>query len=397
VVLWAGFWHERLHRRQFETMGDLEAARAAAEQASQAKTRFLASASHDLRQPIHALGLHVHALKGWIRYPEVVVVLAQIESAVRAMEGMFNSLLDLTRLTSGAVKPEMASVPVIELQLELESMFGAPARDKGLDLRMHPCRLQVRSDPVLLRQILRNLVANAVRYTERGAVLVGCRRRGNALRIEVWDTGPGIGEDEQDAVFVEFVRLGRQGRKDDRGLGIGLTIAREAAQMLGHDLRVRSRIGRGSCFAIGVPLAEGAADVERARIDAVDSLRGAFVVVIEDDEEVLDAMRALLRSWGCHAILAVSAADARTQLARHQRIPDLIVCDYDLAGGETALDAVDGIREEDWPQVPVLVVTGTALASSAPEMARRGYPVMRKPIAPERLQQAMSRAMRSTG
>ena len=397
ALLWAGFWHERVHRRQFETMEAMEVAHAAAEQASQAKMRFLASASHDLRQPIHSLGLNVYAMRSWIKYPEVAKILGEIESAVGAMERMFNSLLDLSRLSSGTVKPELVVMAVGELQQELDSLFGAATRSKGLDLRIHPCRRYIRSDPVLLRKILHNLVANAVRYCERGGILIGCRQRGSGLRIEIWDTGPGIRKEELASIFVEFVRLGRQGSKDDRGLGIGLAIAREAAQVLGHELAAQSRPGRGSCFSVTLPLAkELPAQAARAPLTK-DRVEGAFVVVIDDDQEVLDAMRRLLESWGCHAVLALSGAAACELLGHHQRIPDLLLCDYELASGETADDAVRRIHDEIWPDIPVLIVTATGLAGDLAEATAGGYRVLRKPLAPSILRTAMNEALRPRG
>lgn len=393
AVMWGGYWQERLHRRQLDTLQALDAARVAAEQANQAKMRFLASASHDLRQPIHSLGLNVYALKNRVRYPEQKEVLAEIELAVCAMQTMFNSLLDLSRLASGLVKPEWAALSMNELLRELESMFGAAARDKGIELRIRACRGRVRSDPQLLRQILRNLVANAVRYSERGGVLIGCRRRGAALSIEVWDTGPGIAKEALDSIFVEFVRLGRQGREGDRGLGIGLAIVREACQVLGHKLAARSRPGRGSCFAVGVPLTDEAPVAQPVARDETNRVFGAFVVVIDDDREVLEGMRRLLELWGCHSVLAASGTQALEALGRHERIPDLIVCDYELAGGETADDAVRRIHGQVWPDIPVLVITATGLAADMTGRTRNGYKLLRKPLAAEALRAAMQEAL----
>lgn len=392
-LLWAAYWQERLYRRQFDTLQALDAARVTAEQANQAKMRFLASASHDLRQPIHALGLNVYALKNQLRYPEQKAVVGEIELAVGAMQRMFHSLLDLSRLASGLVKPDVTAISMNELMRELESMFGASARSKGLEFRLAGCRRRVRSDPQLLRQILQNLVANAVRYTERGGVLVGCRRRGARLSIEVWDTGPGIAREALDSIFVEFVRFGRQGREGDRGLGIGLAIAREAAQVLGHTLAARSRPGRGSCFSLSVPLTEEAPAVLAAPAAGANRVDGAFVVVIDDDREVLDGMGRLLDLWGCHSVRAASGAQALAALAGHERIPDLIVCDYELADGETADDAVRRIHQGIWPDIPVLVITATGLAADLSGRTTNGHRLLRKPLAPEALRAAMEEAL----
>lgn len=392
-VMWAAYWQERLRRRQFETLHALDAARIAAEQANQAKMRFLASASHDLRQPIHALGLNVYALKNQVHHPEQKEVVGEIELAVGAMQRMFHSLLDLSRLASGLVKLEPVVLSMNDLMRELESMFGASARSKGLEFRLAGCHRRVRSDPQLLRQILQNLVANAVRYTERGGVLVGCRRRGARVSIEVWDTGPGIAKEALDSIFVEFVRLGRQGREGERGLGIGLAIAREAAQMLDHSLSARSRPGRGSCFALSVPLTEEAPAVKPAPATGASRVEGAFVVAIDDDREVLEGMGRLLALWGCHSVLAASGAQALAALSGHERIPDLIVCDYELANGETADDAVRRIHQGVWPDIPVLVITATGLAADLAGRTKNGYRLLRKPLAPETLRAAMEAAL----
>ena len=236
-------------------------------------------------------------------------------------------------------------------------------------------------------------MANAVRYSERGGVLVGARRRGAALRIEVWDTGPGIPKEELDSIFVEFVRLGRQGREGDRGLGIGLAIVREAVQVLGHELVVHSRPGRGSCFAVSVPLTDEAPVIMPVATQATDSVTGAFVVVIDDDREVLDGMRRLLELWGCHSVLVASGSQALAALAGHERIPDLIVCDYELANGETADDVVRCIHAEVWPDIPVLVVTATGLAADVTGRTNNGFRLLRKPLAPDALRAAMGEAL----
>lgn len=213
------------------------------------------------------------------------------------------------------------------------------------------------------------------------------------LRIEVWDTGPGIAKDVLDSIFVEFVRLGRQGREGDRGLGIGLAIAREASNVLGHELTARSRPGRGSCFAISVPLSDEAPAVQPLQRAFPDRITGAFVVVIDDDREVLEGMRRLLECWGCHSVLAASGAQACAALGLHERIPDLIICDYELAGGETAEDAVQRLHTEIWPDIPVLIVTATGLSADVTGRTQRGYRLLRKPLAPEALRTAMEEVL----
>jgi signal transduction histidine kinase/CheY-like chemotaxis protein len=385
--LFATFVQERAHRAQYLNMQLLAEARTAAERADRAKGRFIATASHDLRQPVHALGLYVHALRDMPVEPRVAHIHGQIGAALRMVEDMFEGLLDLTRLTGGGVKASVATISLRPVFAELQLLFDATASARGLRLRVRLPDLCVRSDPALLKQMLQNLAANAIRYTDRGGVLLGARRKGHEVRIEVWDTGCGIPADKLDAVFDEFVRLDRR-RSGDGGLGIGLAIVKESAKILGHRVAVRSRLGKGSCFTIHLPAAADEATrpppAARAAEPHGTERLDHFIVVVDDDPGVLEATGLLLREWGCAVLLARGAGDACRQLGEHDRSPDLVVTDYELVD-EAGPDVVAAIRDAVGAPVPAIVVTGRITTEAAQRIADAGLAWHAKPLSAEKL------------
>jgi len=420
AVLIAGRRYATLYQNNLHTLAALKHERDKAELATQAKSRFLAMASHDLRQPIYALGLFVDALKRQIRAPEVVQLVDRIETSVHFMETMFNDLLDLSKLSAGAIEVDRRSVPLVDVFKEIELQFASTARARDLDFRIRWTDVTVESDPKLLRQIIRNFVSNGIRYTTKGGVLLAARKIGNGkmVRVEVWDTGRGIPQDKQQEVFSEFFRLNDKNHIDDRGLGIGLTIAQRATALLGHSLTVQSKLGIGSCFSLNVPIANevsvfptivantGISDrikgpfvlnVPMANgINAFptiagsagtsDRLKGAFVLVVDDDKTVVEGTRLLLQSRGSHVICGSNANEAMAKLAEHERFVDLIITDYDLAGGTTGLDLVARIHREVCEDIPVLIVTGTSKASEVRE--KIDYQFLQKPVSASRLVEA---------
>jgi two-component system, sensor histidine kinase len=249
-----------LEKRIREATADLAAKKDMAERANQAKSRFFAAASHDLRQPLHALSLFVAALKARNQQPETQTLIDNIEASTAAMELLFNALLDISRLDAGAIEAHPVHFPLHKLLLDLEQQFGALAADKQLRLRFRPCDVTLYSDPLLIERILVNLIANAIRYTDDGGVLVACRRRGRMVRISVIDTGRGIPPDQQESVFQEFVQLHNPARDRSKGLGLGLAIVSRLGRLLGHRVDLRSRPGHGSMFSIDVPLRRRQAD-----------------------------------------------------------------------------------------------------------------------------------------
>jgi CheY-like chemotaxis protein/anti-sigma regulatory factor (Ser/Thr protein kinase) len=381
-------------RLRFEN-ADLAAAlrvqKEAAEAASLAKTRFLASASHDLRQPVHALGLFVGALRGYPLDDTPRQLVDRIEDSVSAMDGLFSALLDISRLDAGVVAPEWQIFPIQPLLDRVLRDYAVEAAAKGVSLRARKAAWFVRSDPVLLERILRNLVSNAVRYTDRGGVLVGCRKRA-ALRIEVWDSGKGIPKADLQRVFEEFYQLDNPERDRAHGLGLGLAIVRRLADLLGHALHIASRPGRGSVFAVDVPLAEAA---RAARpIPAPGTARRGLILVVDDETAIQDGMRSLLQGWGHEVICAGSGAEMLGRVADRPTRPDLIICDYRLRGSETGAEVISRLQRHFDHPIAGLLITGDTAPDRLEEATRSGLLLLHKPVANSRLRAAVNHFLR---
>jgi signal transduction histidine kinase len=377
-----------------------------AEAANAAKSEFLASASHDLRQPMHAIALHVKTLSGQAMSPEAHQLVHRLGVSVEAMEGLFDALLDVSRLDSGAVTPKRHGFALDVLLRRLGAEFEPLAHEKGIALNVRPTPLWVTSDHVLLNQLLRNVVANAVRYTEKGGVLLGARRRGSNVSIEVWDSGLGIPEHEQRAVFREFHQLHNPERNRRRGLGLGLAIVDRIAKLLQHPIELRSRHGRGTMLRVEVPRAEPERAEPSLLSPSADGLRtgSPLVVVVEDDIDVLDATVMLLRHWGCEVVAGTTSDAAAAQLAHWVQVPDLLVCDYRLAEPRTGVEVVQWLRRALRADVGAILVTADTSRKPVEEALAAGIEILRKPLSPNRLKEvvfaALSRAssrQRATG
>lgn len=369
-----------LEQRVAERTGELVAA-------NRAKSRFLAAASHDLRQPIHALGLFVAQLNNRVTDPETRHLAGRIKAAVMALQDLLDALLDISRLDAGVVKPVLTAAPVNRILERVEAAFALDATERNLRFRIVRSRLFVHGDPILLERILVNLVANAVRYSRQGGVLVGCRRRGTQVRIEVWDTGIGIAPEHQEMIFQEFYQVGNPERDRGKGLGLGLSIAARLARLLGGRIDLRSIPGRGSVFAVQLSRVEApAATVPMTTDPTLDgTVRDAVVLVVEDDQLVREAIEGLLRQWGCVVVAAGSGDEALAALARDGHPPAAILCDYRLPQGETGIDVIGRLRDRIGSPVPAALITG----DTAPELLREagdsGLPLLHKPLQPARL------------
>ena len=380
----------------------LRAARDEAERANVAKSRFLAVASHDVRQPMHALGLLLAALSRRIVDPELRSIVSVMEESLAAMSELFNALLDVSKLDAGVIVPEVVDLPLAPLLARMANDYGPPAREKGLELRIVPCSAAVRSDAVLLDRIVRNLVSNAIVHTRTGRVVVGCRRRGDSLRIEVHDTGPGIPADQLGAIFQEFRQLGNPGRDRRQGLGLGLAIVERLARLLGHRIDVASVPGRGSTFAVEAPRSTAAA-LPQAPAPAADAgaadLAGARVLVLDDDAAVLAATDRLLRDWGCIVYAAASAGAALEQLARADGPLDLMIADRRLAEGEAGERVLARIRagaqHAGTQPAAGLIVTGETASDVLRALEDTGFKVLNKPVRPARLRALMAALLRT--
>jgi signal transduction histidine kinase/ActR/RegA family two-component response regulator len=355
--------------------------------ANRAKSRFLAAASHDLRQPMHALGLFVSQLNHRIKDPENRRLTGRIEAAVTALQALLDALLDVSRLDAGVVNANLSDFRIATLLERIETTFVPEATDRNLHFRVKRCRLAAHSDPVLLERILINLVANALRYTESGGILIGCRRRGNMVRIEVWDTGVGIVPEHQQAIFQEFYQVGNPERDRTKGLGLGLSIAARLARLLGGRIDVQSTPGRGSVFAVEVPkAAELNNDLPASPSPALhEPLRDALVLVVDDDTLAREALAGLMEQWGCRAVTAASGEQALSTLAGTGQVPDAVLCDYRLPAGEVGSAVIRQLRERYGSELPAALITGDTAPERLRDAKESGVPLLHKPVQPARL------------
>jgi signal transduction histidine kinase len=363
-----------------------EQARVGAEEASRSKSRFFAAANHDLRQPLHSLGLFATALRNGSEGRAGIKLVDQILQCTDSLERLFDNLLDISRLDAGQVDVKRNIVPLNDVLTRLRSMFTIPAQEKNLKLRLRPSTLSVNTDSTLLFRVLSNLVSNALRYTESGGIVVGCRRRGTNVLIEVWDTGIGIPPEHQERIFEEFYQLNNPERDRTRGLGLGLATVRRIAQLLDHPIRLQSRTGRGSRFSIEVPIA----DPSRIPLASVtvehkvpNLLGGKFIVVIDDEASVRLGMQSLLESWGCKCLTASDANEALA--AMDDRTPDFIIADLRLRGDDTGIDAINAIRAQLGDAIPAVLISGDTATEQLRKVSSAGLTMMHKPLKAVRL------------
>jgi histidine kinase len=383
---------DTLERRVAQRTGELQEAKREAENANRSKTRFVAAAVHDLQQPLNAARMFVHAL-GERLAGEPAQLVRNVDEALEAQDAILSSLLDISRLEAGAIRTQVRALPLRPLLEALAREFGMLAGAKGLELHWVGTRAVVRSDEALLRRILQNFLSNAVRYTRSGRVLLGCRRAGpGALRIEVWDSGPGIPEHQRRVIFEEFRRLDNGG--EARGAGLGLAIVERMAQLLGHEVGLRSWPGRGSVFSLTVPLGEAGAEAAPAPVvePAQDSaLHGRAVWCIDDDARVREASRALLERWGCRVTLACGAADGLA-LAQPGQAPELVLLDYRLGEG-TGPELYDELVQ-CWGVSPAVILVSAERDAALQALAQeRGWGFLNKPVRPPALRALMGRVL----
>ena len=370
-------------------------ARREADAANVAKSKFLAAASHDLRQPVQSLMLLMEALSNCTTDPAMRKILTTMDRALGALKMLLDGLLDVSRLEAGAVEPARRVFPVTELLDRIAANSRPVAVRKGLLLHIMPCGAYVDSDPMLLGRILQNLVENALRYTSHGRILVGCRRRGAVLRIEVWDTGIGIPANRQEDIFQEFVQVGNASRDRDQGLGLGLAVVRRLAHMLDHPVSLRSEPGRGSVFRVEVPLAESPAPATTppAGFPAIARMRaGARILVVEDDPIVREGLCTMIRQWGHEVFPAGTFGEAVDALHRHPA-PDVIVADYRLGEGHTGTETIREVRRRSKRPIPGILVTGDTTPERLAEAEAGKFRILHKPVKAEDLRSAIALAL----
>ena len=377
-----------------------QSARQQAEFANVAKSRFLAAASHDLRQPLQSIALVQGLLAQTVQGERARALVARLDETLGAMASMLNTLLDINQLEVGAVQPEIVAVPVDAIFAPLQEEFLYHAEARGLALRVVPCGATIATDARLLGQMIRNLLSNAVKYTGQGRLLLGCRRHGRTLRIEIWDTGIGIPDTELNTIFEEYHQLGNPARERSRGLGLGLAIVRRLGDLLGHRVSVRSRMGRGSMFAIEVALAPepkpsaAAAVADDDAESAGDILpRLGAILVVEDDPEVSDLLTLLLEGAGHRVARTADGGAALDPLRRGGVRPDLIIADYNLPGAMDGLRLTAALREAWGRQIPAILLTGDISLGAMRDVARAECLLLYKPVKVPQLMRAIQRLL----
>ena len=386
---------DELERRIAQATQELREKKEEAESATLAKSRFLAAASHDLRQPTHALGLFVTRLGQLTHDAQAIDLLANMDRAVQAMRELLDALLDISRLEAGAVPVHLQAFALNDVFDQLKTELALVAAEKGLSLRVRPCNVWVLSDPVQIHRILLNLLSNALRYTRAGSVLLACRGKGEdgSAWIEVWDSGIGIAPEHQEAIFKEFYQVDNPERERSKGLGLGLNIVQRTARLLGHPLQLCSRSGQGSRFRIELPLtAPGEMSDRRGpgRRESFDELVGLVVLVVEDDDLARSALVNLLTSWGATVAEAPGLAVALEQLQRGLQ-PALIISDYRLPGQENGIQAVLRLRLAAQKEIPACLISGDTDPDLMQAAKVAGLTLMHKPVRPAKLRSLIGR------
>jgi CheY-like chemotaxis protein len=321
----------------------------------------------------------------------------RVEAALASINALFSGLLDVSKLDAGAVQPALAAFPVQQILDRMDVALASAAHAKGLELRIRPSAAWVCSDPVLLERIVGNLVGNAVRYTDKGGLLVGCRHTAAGLRIAVWDTGIGIAPDKIEQVFEEFYQITEPGVVRGEGLGLGLAIVSRLAALLGHAVQLRSTPGRGSCFSVTVPLAAPQMATELATaISPGTPLRGRRVLIIDNDEQVLDSTARLLESWGCVVQALHGATDAALDGMADAGAPDIVLVDMHLDDGDDGVSAVARLRNRYGHALPALIITGDVAAATQGQLNSAGLPMLEKPVSALRLRTVLTRLLQRT-
>jgi PAS domain S-box-containing protein len=373
------------------------AAKEVAERATLAKSKFLAAASHDLRQPLQALILFAAMLNGHVQSPRGRQALVHLERGLDTLKSLLDSLLDVSKLDAGMVKPEITAFPIAALLDEIAVSYAPRAAGQGLEWQVEPCATTVRSDRTLLGRLLRNLVENALRYTERGHIRITCHRVENRLRLAVEDTGIGIPPEHLERIFEEFHQVGNVARDRAQGLGLGLAIVRRLADLLGHHIEVRSHPGAGSTFSIELPL--GPAEPARLSVpeEAFPSQdgRGRLAVVVDDDALVLESLQALLTEWGYEVLTAADVEQAVAQIRERSRRPDIVIADYRLAEGHTGIEAVLAVRALFEHLIPGLILTGETDLEFQRAAAGQGLGIAHKPVTPRQLGRVLDQQLQA--
>ena len=382
----------RLKQDLWEQGEGLQNAKIDAERANKAKSLFLASASHDLRQPLNAMQMYIAALQSKVKDKEILRIIEDINSVSISTARLLNALLDVSELEVGAIKPRFESFSVNNMLISIFQSFLPLAKDKGLNFRVVPSSLYVRSDPALLERILGNFMSNAIRYTNKGSVLIGCRKRGDKVVIEVWDTGCGISDDQMSLIYEDFYQIENKERDRGKGLGLGLALAKRLAESLEHSINSKSTLGAGSCFSVTVDIAEN--NTENNQEESfmnIMNLSGTNILLVEDDMDVLKATKQLLESWGCKVKTARNKDEVMNFIKENPYDnPDIILADNRLPGDASGIDITYLIQEKLQASIPCVIMTGDVERNHVQSIIDQGFPVLLKPIQPAKFRAMLS-------
>jgi signal transduction histidine kinase len=370
---------------------ELAVAKAAAESANLGKTRFIAAASHDILQPLNAARLFTSSLVERLKRSNDGALARNVDSSLEAVEEILTALLDISRLDAGVMLPELSIFRIDDLMETLSTEYAPAASKKNLVLKAMPCGATVETDRKLLRRVMQNFISNAIKYTKSGRILMGCRRKGRTLRIEIHDTGIGIPDSKRELVFQEFQRLGDDGGSAT-GLGLGLSIVERVARILGSDITLRTTPGKGSMFAITVPLSH--VTIPRVRSKSLPRQRPglgitAAVLVIDDEPAILDGMKQLLSGWGCTAHVALGGAEAFRAYDIADGKIDMILADFHL-DKEDGISLINELRRKARRHIPAILITADRSLVVADQATVHDIHVLRKPVKPAALRAAMS-------
>ena len=382
----------RLKQDLWEQSEGLQNAKIDAERANKAKSLFLASASHDLRQPLNAMQMYIAALQSKVKDKEILRIIEDINSVSMSTARLLNALLDVSELEVGAIKPRFESFSVNNMLISIFQSFLPLAKDKGLNFRVVPSSLYVRSDPALLERILGNFMSNAIRYTNKGSVLIGCRKRGDKVVIEVWDTGCGISDDQMSLIYEDFYQIENKERDRGKGLGLGLALAKRLSESLEHKIVSKSTFGSGSCFSVLVNIGEKTVDENQDEsFMNIMNLSGANILLVEDDMDVLKATKQLLESWGCKVKTARNKDEVMNLIKENPYDnPDIILADNRLPGDASGIDITYLIQEKLQASIPCVIMTGDVERNHVQSIIDQGFPVLLKPIQPAKFRAMLS-------
>ena len=387
----------RLKEDLWEQGVGLQNAKEDADRANKAKSLFLASASHDLRQPLNAMQMYIAALKSKVKDEKILTIIEDINSVSASTARLLNALLDVSELEVGAIKPRYEDFSINNIFTSIFQSFAPLAKDKNLQFRIVPSSITVRSDPDLLERILGNYMSNAIRYTEAGSVMMGCRKRGNKVSIEVWDTGCGISEDQMPNIFEDFYQIENKERDRSKGLGLGLALAKRLSLSLNHTIECKSSLGSGSCFSVLVEIGEAKnSEVQLEAISNIMDLTGARILLVEDDIDVLKASIQLMESWGCIVDSGRDLDEIKNIIrSPDYLLPNIIVADNRLPGDASGVDVVKLVQQELESLIPSIIITGDVERSHIQSIKEKGLPVLLKPIQPAKFRAILSHLINS--